>query len=386
MTIVSILVHSAAAIMMYCVASVSAVTEEAPDPLRLTLSGIAKDVHSFMESNGKQLLEVEVKGPRRTSAAREVESILVEELTRLGVQVGPGRITLRVDFLGESAEKKPNREDTFLVPVLTFLFQIEDTTGDVLTSFVRHFQGRETVDERNGKRRFLVERIENVSTIAHVLGVPAEFSPTEPEFDQRAHLLDRQLRGVQSGDLDEAKIRAEKGSPFAIEVLVGRQVRRPSVVGMHAYVGLAKDDVYQVNLINDAEFEVAVDLRIDGLSMFRFSEAKGLRYMIVPPKSSVLIKGWHSSFSRAREFKITEYPDSAAAGVGQPVGDTGVITATFHAAWTGTPPKGEPGRPKNGSPLATGFGNPVDSDTKPVKRNIGVVRASVVVRYDRPRS
>lgn len=360
-----------------CMAPV-AHAEDAPDPLVVTLRDIAKDIHSFMDSKGLQSVDVQVEGPTRTSAAREIQSILIQELRGVRVTVGPSRITLEVKFRGDKSEVKRGEgtfEDTFQVAALVFLFELKDRTGEILTSFEESFPA---------ERR--VRKILNETTIVHALGIPAELKPTDLEHQRGEHLLDRMRKGREADELQGTRIPAEKGSPFAIEVLVKRKAKKPSVLGGFAYVELAKDDVYQVKLINDAEFETAVDLRVDGLSMFRFSEAKGLRYMIVPPKSSVVIAGWHASFQKAVEFKITEYPQSAAASVGQPVEETGVITATFHASWEDTPPPGEPGKPRGNSPLATGFGKPIDDGTKPVKRNIGVARASVAVRYDRPRS
>lgn len=50
----------------------------------------------------------------------------------------------------------------------------------------------------------------------------------------------------------------------------------------------------QVLLINNAPFEVAVDLRIDGINIFEFSETNS-QYYIVGSGKFVDVLGWHKT-------------------------------------------------------------------------------------------
>jgi hypothetical protein len=66
-----------------------------------------------------------------------------------------------------------------------------------------------------------------------------------------------------------------------------------------------------------------------------------------------------------------------------------MITATFRACWEKEPPADEP-RAKGGKfgpvgKVGTGRGDEIDVDFRIVTRQIGVVRASVTVRYDAPK-
>ena len=97
---------------------------------------------------------------------------------------------------------------------------------------------------------------------------------------------------------------------------------------------------------------------------------------------------------------------------GLPLDDVGQVTATFHASWTGDAkrPQDEPtvqkvktvtryverirrlpdGRtvtervPMHSQQVGTGFGVEVVQQTTGVSRTIGVPRATIAFRYDRP--
>src|SRR3954447_22090607 len=139
---------------------------------------------------------------------------------------------------------------------------------------------------------------------------------------------------------------------------------------------------YAVKLINDAPFEVAATLTIDGLSLFAFSRNPEYSYVIVPARSSGVIKGWHRTNEEAEEFVVTEYPRSAAASrLLASSTELGVITACFAAAWPakGNPPpdEGMEGR----SVRATGRGPATRTRFLEVERKTGKLRTSISVRY-----
>jgi hypothetical protein len=139
---------------------------------------------------------------------------------------------------------------------------------------------------------------------------------------------------------------------------------------------------YAIRLINDAPFEVAATVTIDGLSLFAFSENLEYRYVIVPARSSGEITGWHRTNEEAEEFVVSEYPRSAAATRSlAPSSELGVITACFAAAWpaNGNPPpdEGMEGR----SVRATGRGPITRTSLTEVERRTGRLRAAISVRY-----
>lgn len=162
-------------------------------------------------------------------------------------------------------------------------------------------------------------------------------------------------------------------------------------------MAIRRNEVYQVRLINDSEQEVAVQLSIDGLSMFAFSELRHkagpkkseplYTVVIVPAKAigkpgEAIIPGWHRTNEQTDSFQVTAYAQSAAATLRHPA-NIGTITATFQMAWREdhAAPSDEPGKRRGGTGDATGFGPRVDVMYKEVRRNLGVIRDSISVRY-----
>jgi hypothetical protein len=179
-------------------------------------------------------------------------------------------------------------------------------------------------------------------------------------------------------------------------------------------------------LINDADYETAVAVAVDGLSIFHFSELRATeperrgepkyRYYVVPPHSSMTVPGWFKRDDLSLAFRVTPFAEGVAAKLGRTSG-IGMISATFHASWEegkDKPPADEPGvqklvpvEPKKGlvreyiGPdgrkykmetmpvtkevrVSTGFGQEIVTNSRGVKRNIGVERGFVTLRYERP--
>jgi hypothetical protein len=160
----------------------------------------------------------------------------------------------------------------------------------------------------------------------------------------------------------------------------------PVIENGRSFVSLAKGDEYVIRLINRAPFEAAVNLTIDGLSMYTFAEDNtGATQVLVPPNSFVEIPGWYCTTSLTKAFLITGYPESAAGQRGVTSG-VGTITAGFSAAWEvgKDPPDDEPLFSRSGDgDIATGLGRPIEKKYVKVERNIGQLRAVVSVRYKR---
>jgi hypothetical protein len=228
--------------------------------------------------------------------------------------------------------------------------------------------------------------VDNLTSIAGLIGatmtVPIDPLPTERE---------RAIRdGIQrpTAHVASTRISASPESPFAVEILVGSsrggelRPRLAKVADGQAYMNIRTSERYAIKLINDAPFDVAATLTIDGLSLFAFSGNPEYSYVIVPPRSSGLITGWHRTNKEAEEFVVTDYPKSAAATRSlTPSTEIGVITACFAAAWRASsnppPDEGMEGR----SISATGRGPITSTDFVEVERRTGKLRAAISVRY-----
>jgi hypothetical protein len=148
---------------------------------------------------------------------------------------------------------------------------------------------------------------------------------------------------------------------------------------------------YAVRLINEAPFEAAVQLRIDGLSMFTFSELRQpngepkYTAVILPPHKDgkpgeAIIRGWHVNNEVSDKFVVTEYAKSAAASL-KHTADIGTITATFQATWTKGKLPDEPEKGRGGMGDATGRGDRIGQEYQEVVRNLGAIRDCISVRY-----
>jgi hypothetical protein len=94
------------------------------------------------------------------------------------------------------------------------------------------------------------------------------------------------------------------------------------------------------------------------------------------------VLGWHKNSSKTLEFKVVDFPETAAAKLNfKPSVEIGVITACFSAAWEDDTkrPADEPKTIDRG----TGFGSEIEFKTEQVKRTIGQVRDTIAVRYKR---
>lgn len=216
--------------------------------------------------------------------------------------------------------------------------------------------------------------------------------------------------------LDQFAVRPAAGSKFAVEVHAAPPrkdpkeahaaadyvARKPTDEDGLAFVKIDRGHVYGVRLVNDADFDAAVSLTIDGLSMYvacdkedpgtkaklRDDQGRPLHnFVIVRKNSKAFVRGWFINMRDTDEFLVTEYAKSFAAQFPQSAGRVGVITACFHAAV----PKGQAfpaGEPNDPTPLTqsadgTGGGARVHSPYDLVERKIGLLRAAVSVRYSK---
>lgn len=188
-----------------------------------------------------------------------------------------------------------------------------------------------------------------------------------------------------------SRVSASPVSPYAVEVLV-RRGNQYQTIPMRSdsksrpFVDIARDEVYAVRLINHSDHEAAVCLTIDGVNVFAFTEQTPTpQHWVVPAKRDgqpgvTLVRGWNKSDGRSIEFKVVDFPDSAAARVKlRPSANIGTISASFAACW-----ENESDRPRSeGRTRATGFGAEIVDQKTRVKRHIGQVRDVVSIRYER---
>lgn len=328
------------------------------------LGAAAKTIAEFLKQRGDTSIAVgQFTGPARlpSSSGPAINKTLSEQLTALGITVSrKAGLEVKGDYLAVVAENRRG-------PAAVLKGRILDSAGLVLLEFQQQFS--------------------QDITIASLFGLTVEIPPDAGPREERQRLESSIKDPV--ANIRQTRVSAGQNSPFAIEVLVNennsfvpRAVRDDEGL---AFVSLHKDDIYAVRVYNDASYDVAVTLTIDGLNLFVFSDNQQYRtqgVFIIGAKSSGTIYGWHRNNQHADSFLVTDYAKSAAAELKQFTGDLGTITASFAAAW----PEGSAPPPDENttrSEIATGRGADVATNYKQVVRHFGRMRSAVSIRYSK---
>jgi hypothetical protein len=337
-------------------------------PLRQELASVASRLYKHLRDRSTTVavgnFTCDTKPP--TNHGSGIHLILCEELTRCG---------LRLD-----------RESRWTVKG-SYKVIIDTTTPDHHPALKLEIK----LHERDGDGGFDLEitgAVVDEETVAAALGLTVALPP-DANAAQRARILTDRIRKDRAPILTGNRISATRNSPYAVEVLVKRDGKyvaiTPEIDDDVAYAPIARDEVYAVRLCNDTDHEAAASLTIDGIDLFAFCEPRPTA-LILAAHSEVLVRGWPITFARTNEFVVTGYADSAAFQL-KTFAKVGVIHAAFAAAWPkgSLPPPDEPSVAARGSRStdATGHGAPVKERFVAVERNVGVLRASVSVRYTR---
>jgi hypothetical protein len=338
----------------------------AVEALRPSLADMAKQVARLLAGQNEDAIAVGAfTGPSHTpaSAGPGIKRVFIEELEKQKVHV---RNRAKLEIKGDYRDVMDKNSQ---VLALRLKATVLDNQGEALV--------------------VLDKKIEDRDVLAQVLGLTrsdpgAGLTPQKESTELKKRMDEPRV------DLTDTRVRADRRSPYAVEILTKERgqyqpVRAAANEGF-AFVPLGKSQVFAVKLINDSDHDAAVELTLDGLSMFAFSENKGYRHILVPKKSNTLIKGWHRNNMLSDEFVITDYSKSAAAQLLNSVDSIGTITATFAAAWDPKekPPVDEGAKFRDPFNPAVGRGDPVQTPYKEVVRQRGRVRDVISVRYKKP--
>jgi hypothetical protein len=367
----SLLKLSAVCLATFCVAvcpvRVVANDSASVDALTVELRIMAKDFAAIIDKkDGGAVAIGEFSGSTdvRSSVGPRIQLVLATELKALKVSIDPENYRFEIKGDYQPVIDKESR----LLGIKLVGRLINRATADVLAEkpTERFIFGAQTVGEFIGGNPHLRPNAD-----------PMEISK---EFE-------RVLKDPRA-DVQGTKVRTQAGSPYAVEMLVksgagyvARGIDEQKDPKRRPLVPINKDEVYGVRLINKSAHEAAVDLRIDGINCFTFSDVKA-QYWIVAPGEHVDVLGWHKTNTKTLEFKVVDFPDTAAAKLNfKPSPSIGLITACFSASWANDAarPADEPELTGRG----TGFGAEITVKTEQVSRTIGQVRDTISVRYER---
>ncbi|MEZ6092537.1 MAG: hypothetical protein R3C05_31920 [Pirellulaceae bacterium] len=333
------------------------------------LEKMAIEIKSFLDDERlpKQMIVGDFSGAPRLKASGgvEISRAIAQQLEKVGIVVSDDAdLQLMGSFKLKEAKAQPHDDFESLA------LEIEATILD-------------------GEDEELAEVPISVfgSVALQIAGQTVEVPPKLPER-QRQEKLVSQTKNPPT-NIDQSRTRPSQDSPFGVEVLVrnGNRLdsRSPRLDSRgRSNVDLHLGEEYVVRLYNDASFEAAVTLTIDGVDMFIDAEdAPKDSRLIVYPGRHVDIPGWYITQTNSKAFEIGGYEESVAKRQGSSK-SVGTISATFRACWdpNGPRPADEPGGNAKGG-KATKQGRDISKNYVQLIRDFGEVRAVVSVRYDR---
>ena len=337
------------------------------------ISQLAADVHKALVAQNYSTCKIQINGPTMypSSGPALITELLGTHLTRLGIT--PKKLRADVGLLGQVKvrEVKDAGSDKVSSLVLVITLEFVDRNDNPILSL-------------DSRKINIVDRGE----IARILGIP--FEPHQgPKPAPVPGQKPPQEEGVHLGFTDPHQhltgtvVRAKRDGLFGIEIIKSGQACPVGLEDGLAFIDLKKSDKCHIRLVNDAPFEVAVRLTLDGIDCFWFSKKqKGM--WLLKPHSSLTVKGWQIDNTFAREFQIVPFEKSVAAKVGA-VGSVGVIAAGFHRAYQEHEPYAPGDSPLKGvPPIGIGEGAEFVNRVKSVPRKVGKIRGAVPIRYAKP--
>ncbi len=365
----------------------------ASSQFRQDLENIATSISKLLKGRNMESIAIgQFSGPPNfpTSAGAAIVKVLTDEFQKQDIQV---RSRAAIGLKGEYAlteVKKPdpaNRRITRKFLAVKIRGTLVNQFGETLTDFTS-----ETIAKGEFGTSIAGEEV-ILQLIGTPVDLPADAPPETRDRKIRESLVDPKVH-IAGG----TKVSTKQGSPYAVEILVDGKPQPIRLEEGLPFVTLRRGQSYAIRVVNSSPHDAAVRISIDGLSVFSFSEVlhqtgekKGqplYEYWIIPKNTTAVIPGWFRNHDVVDSFLITGYAKSALAELGKANEGAalGTITVSFAAAWPvgSPPPSDEPGKRRGGDQDLTGRGPSRDFKSKPVARDVGVIRASVSIRYSKP--
>ncbi len=378
------------------VCGISALTAAPPalanPAMRKELAKIAQNLKAILDDESKSEIAVGAfTGPSTfpTSAGPGISQMLTEELEKLGLKVKtPAEIGVEGKFLlSEVEEPDPNNSVRKQKRIaLRIKGQLVDRFGRQLTNF--------NLNSEISDGEFKAD-VKSEEAVTGVLGIPSDL-PADGTPEERTERLRESIIDPSSHIAEGSRVFANATSPYGIEILCDGAPLPCSLENKLPVCDIPLKSTYRIRIYNNSEYDAGVRVTIDGLSIFAFSELRHSEgpkkgeplydHYIIPAGKTVELVGWHRTNAQVDSFVVDDVAKAAAAALKRQLQQAklGTITAQFFAAWPtdGLPPSDEPPA-KKGTPRATGMGPPIQQAVAEVKRNIGVLRSTVSIRYDK---
>jgi hypothetical protein len=357
-------------------AGLAAVLATAPargaEALDKELAVVAQRVQKFLKAENQTTIAVgEFSGPAQldTNFGPGVADVLARELQARGVSVSrTASLSVRGRYDRVASDWYPGQT------MIRLTVEVYDCANKPRGSFQFKFY--------------------DTATIAAFLGVTASLPPDGGLRSRNLQVVDAAVKPLAV--VNGARVRASDDSPFAVELLVHPGPGRPPVpctpvlTNGQAVVEIKRGESYTIRLHNQARFDAAAIITIDGLNVFTFSDVRGATgaplysFYPVAAGSTLDVPGWFRTLGRSDTFLVTAYGHGASAvQCGPQPGKTGVLTVAFSACAPTADglPSDERMDARGGEQNETGLGPPQKTQFVQVNRVLGVLRDVVSIRY-----
>ena len=382
----------------------------AADELRTALKPFAQQIAGFLKEKRIPNIAIgQFAGPPQipTTSGDGIRVVLTQELSQLDVAVAArskyaisGEFDLaQVPHPNEYLAKELNLK-TLALQVTMKLSEFGKRTPlgefDVPPVAVVDPVTKQPVPVAGFKRGVGTSLIASLPLLASFLGATVDLPAGIPGQERNKAFEDGLFTSTPSIGTFQFKdiphenvIRASVDSPFAIQVVTRGEALPPEAKEGMAWVPLRSNDIYGIRVFNNTEFDAAVRLTIDGISVFAFDKRNSYEHFVIPKREFRTIEGWYNPDARNGNFESFQVGKLSESAVVELQGDTtkaGTITVTFAAAWpVGQPPPADEFEVRQqlnrNEPLATKRGPVVERRVSTVQRHVGVLRAAISVRY-----
>ncbi len=374
--------------------------EEFRETIRIVAKGVAKVLNSRRED---AITIGTFSGPPNlgTAAGPGIKQLFTEELRLLNIRVAKLGTPLGLSGEYRLSRPHPNAETTQVQLEVKLTDDSGQSVAD-LASMLELPEFRTIVVEEDeiDKGKAIIDTFSSPESTALTMGLTVDFDAIyhrryggnfNPDpIDVIKEATSQPTAVVLNGN----ELRASRTSAYGLQVLVNGAARAIKIEDGRPFVAIAKGETFKLRVNNRTPLTMSTVLTLDGINSFAFSEIRKddgkskYTQWIVSPQQVAEVAGWHINNSSAREFKVTDFSESAAALISSE-GSLGTITAVIRAAWrrSETPPKDEimaPGAAA-GAVGAIGFGDDVvqrvNEDAQ--AREFGRVRSILTVRYEK---
>lgn len=371
--------------------------------LRAAISSMAERIADALQTQGQSVVvvgEFKDEFDMTVTGGAQIRRLLIESLKRHQINAAlTGEVSVRgaiEKVIGEDHSltgEAPRR-----IPVALISYKLAKRNGQLLLDSTK------MIDSERAKTA-----ITKPDDVFALIGGNGSVPTGGSEFTSifaRDEAFDRALDKSNVHDriaIQESYVRPV-GQPFAVSILVApkgstrvaphKSAYQPAGIEFRdglPFVKIEPGQVYAIRLLNEADFDMAASVTIDGLDLFAFSDAESSsksgndNYMVLPPNTYGDIYGWYRNNQTSDTFLVQHFVDGRLGDLLKDRSSVGAISVTFHAAWQDQPPADEQNfaNTKNVGSVETARGAPIDTPYETIERTIGVLRSGVTVWYDK---